>query len=502
MNVSIEIGLLVSAFLIFCSILMSKTGYRFGIPTLLMFLLAGMLFGTDGLGIQFDDVSVAQHIGMVALCIILFTGGMDTKMEDIRPVLSPGVMLATSGVFLTTLFCGLFVYWVSGWQLHTGVGFTLIGSLLLAATMSSTDSASVFNILRSQQINLKHNLKPMLELESGSNDPMAYLLTIILIQCLQAGGVSGWEILWSFLLQFVVGIAGGYLLGRLSVWLINRVSLKNAELYSIMVLCFIFIIYCSVYLLKGNGYLAVYIAGMVIGNSRLFKKKEIGTFLDGMTWLLQIVMFLMLGLLVNPHEMLPVMLTAVLVSVFMTFVARPLSVWLSLLPFGRKITNKSKLFISWVGIRGAAPIIFATYPVMAQVDGASQIFNIVFFITLLSLLIQGTSVTHIARLLGVSIKNKKMAKEFEMELPEEVKSVFSEIIVTQDMLIQGDHLIDIPLPDNTLVVLVKRFNHFFVPNGCSQLFPNDKLLIISDNEKELKQVYNTLGIEEFTITKN
>ena len=209
MNVSIEIGLLVSAFLIFCSILMSKTGYRFGIPTLLMFLLAGMLFGTDGLGIQFDDVSVAQHIGMVALCIILFTGGMDTKMEDIRPVLSPGVMLATSGVFLTTLFCGLFVYWVSGWQLHTGVGFTLIGSLLLAATMSSTDSASVFNILRSQQINLKHNLKPMLELESGSNDPMAYLLTIILIQCLQAGGVSGWEILWSFLLQFVVGIAVG-----------------------------------------------------------------------------------------------------------------------------------------------------------------------------------------------------------------------------------------------------------------------------------------------------
>lgn len=215
---------------------------------------------------------------------------------------------------------------------------------------------------------------------------MAYLLTIILIQCLQAGGVSGWEILWSFLLQFVVGIAGGYLLGRLSVWLINRVSLKNAELYSIMVLCFIFIIYCSVYLLKGNGYLAVYIAGMVIGNSRLFKKKEIGTFLDGMTWLLQIVMFLMLGLLVNPHEMLPVMLTAVLVSVFMTFVARPLSVWLSLLPFGRKITNKSKLFISWVGIRGAAPIIFATYPVMAQVDGANQIFNIVFFVTLISLL--------------------------------------------------------------------------------------------------------------------
>ena len=484
MNVSIEIGLLVSAFLIFCSILMSKTGYRFGIPTLLMFLLAGMLFGTDGLGIQFDDVSVAQHIGMVALCIILFTGGMDTKMEDIRPVLSPGVMLATSGVFLTTLFCGLFVYWVSGWQLHTGVGFTLIGSLLLAATMSSTDSASVFNILRSQQINLKHNLKPMLELESGSNDPMAYLLTIILIQCLQAGGVSGWEILWSFLLQFVVGIAGGYLLGRLSVWLINRVSLKNAELYSIMVLCFIFIIYCSVYLLKGNGYLAVYIAGMVIGNSRLFKKKEIGTFLDGMTWLLQIVMFLMLGLLVNPHEMLPVMLTAVLVSVFMTFVARPLSVWLSLLPFGRKITNKSKLFISWVGIRGAAPIIFATYPVMAQVDGANQIFNIVFFITIVSLIVQGTSVSFVARLLHLSTPLEKTGNDFGVELPEEIDTDLSDMTITMEMLNEADTLKDMNLPKGTLVMIVKRGDEFLIPNGTLKLHVGDKLLLISEKNKQ------------------
>ena len=431
MNVSIEIGLLVSAFLIFCSILMSKTGYRFGIPTLLMFLLAGMLFGTDGLGIQFDDVSVAQHIGMVALCIILFTGGMDTKMEDIRPVLLP-------------LSCS--------------------------------------NILRSQQINLKHNLKPMLELESGSNDPMAYLLTIILIQCLQAGGVSGWEILWSFLLQFVVGIAGGYLLGRLSVWLINRVSLKNAELYSIMVLCFIFIIYCSVYLLKGNGYLAVYIAGMVIGNSRLFKKKEIGTFLDGMTWLLQIVMFLMLGLLVNPHEMLPVMLTAVLVSVFMTFVARPLSVWLSLLPFGRKITNKSKLFISWVGIRGAAPIIFATYPVMAQVDGANQIFNIVFFVTLISLLFQGMSLSWVARKLGLTEPLPEKEDNFGIELTEDVGSTLREVLCTEELLQRGRHIRELSLPEGTLVIMIKRGDRYIVPNGSLELMLGDRLLFMQHGE--------------------
>ena len=212
-------------------------------------------------------------------------------------------------------------------------------------------------------------------------------------------------------------------------------------------------------------------------------------------------MFLTLGLLVNPKDLISISWLGLLIGIFMIIFARPVSVLLCLLPF-RKMTFKSRLYVCWVGLRGAVPIIFATYPLIANIPGAHQIFNIVFFITLLSLLIQGTSVTHIARLLGVSIKNKKMAKEFEMELPEEVKSVFSEIIVTQDMLIQGDHLIDIPLPDNTLVVLVKRFNHFFVPNGCSQLFPNDKLLIISDNEKELKQVYNTLGIEEFTIPKN
>ena len=483
MNVSIEIGLLVSAFLMFFSILMSKTGYRFGIPTLLLFLLAGMLFGTDGLGIQFDDVSVAQHIGMVALCIILFTGGMDTRMVEIRPVLAPGVMLATVGVFLTTLFCGLFVYWISGWEWHTGVGFTLLGSLLLAATMSSTDSASVFNILRSQRINLKYNLKPMLELESGSNDPMAYLLTILLIQCLQIGELSGWDILWSFLLQFAVGVAGGYGLGRLAVWVTNRVNLKNAELYSIMVLCFIFIIYSSVYLLKGNGYLAVYIAGMVIGNSRLFKKKEIGTFLNGMTWLFQIVMFLILGLLVNPHEMVSVMLTAVLVSVFMMFVARPLSVWLSLLPFGRKITARSKWFVSWVGIRGAAPIIFATYPVMAEVDGGRQIFNIVFFVTLISLLCQGMSLSWVARKLGLTEPLPEKQDNFGIEIPDEVGGSLREVLCTEELLQRGTHIRDLSLPPGTLVMMVKRGDRYIVPNGSVELKLGDRLLFIADKEE-------------------
>ena len=305
MNISLEIGLLVGSLLIFGSILISKTGYRFGIPTLLMFLVAGMLFGTDGVGIQFDNATQAQYIGTIALSIILFSGGMDTKLSDIRPVAVPGIMLSTVGVLLTTALTGLFIYFISGWQ-HTEIGFSLLGSLLLAATMSSTDSASVFNILRTQRINLRHNLRPMLELESGSNDPMAYLLTILLIQCIQSGDLSAADIATSLVLQFAVGGAAGFLLGKAAVWLMNRINLKNEELYPVLMISFVFIIYCATFLLKGNGYLAVYLAGLVIGNSRLIHKKETGTFLNGVTWLLQVVMFLVLGLLVNPHELLPV----------------------------------------------------------------------------------------------------------------------------------------------------------------------------------------------------
>lgn len=480
MNVSVEVIVLVASILIFSSILISKTGYRFGIPTLLMFLIAGMFFGTDGLGIQFDNVSRAQNIGMIALCIILFTGGMDTKITEIRPVMNPGVVMATLGVFLTTVLTGLFVFGITSWYGEARVTFSLLGALLLAATMSSTDSASVFNILRSQNINLKHNLRPMLELESGSNDPMAYLLTIILIQCMQTGDVSASDIVFSLMLQFIVGIVGGYLLGKLAVWIVNKVELRNVELYSIMVMCFIFIIYSVVFLLKGNGYLAVYLAGMVLGNSTLFKKREISTFLNGMTWLLQVVMFLMLGLLVNPHEMLPVALIAIVVGLFMILVARPVSVWLCLMPFGKKITTKSKLFISWVGLRGAAPIIFATYPVVAKVDGGNQIFNIVFFVTLLSLLSQGMSLSWVAKKLGLTEDVPNMGNHFGIEIPEDVGTKLYEVVCTEEVLNNGRHIRDLALPKGKLVMMIKRGEKYIVPNGSVELCFGDILLLISD----------------------
>ena len=475
MNISLEIGLLVGSLLIFGSILISKTGYRFGIPTLLMFLVAGMLFG--------DNATQAQYIGTIALSIILFSGGMDTKLSDIRPVALPGIMLSTVGVLLTTTLTGLFIYLISGWQ-HTEIGFSLLGSLLLAATMSSTDSASVFNILRTQRINLRHNLRPMLELESGSNDPMAYLLTIILIQCIQSGNLAAGDIATSLVLQFAVGGAAGFLLGKAAVWLVNRINLKNEELYPVLMISFVFIIYCATFLLKGNGYLAVYLAGLVIGNSRLIHKKETGTFLNGVTWLLQVVMFLVLGLLVNPHEMLGVTVTAILVSFFMMLVARPVSVWLSLLPFGRKISGKSKLFVSWVGLRGAAPILFATYPVVSNVPGGEQIFNIVFFVTLISLVAQGMTLPWAARKLDLCDPVPEKPDFFGIEFPDTMDSSLHEIRCTKKMLAQGDHIRDIHFPKGVLVMLVKRDDRFLVPNGDLQLQPEDILLIVAQDGAE------------------
>ena len=474
--------LLIGSILLFVSIVVGKTGYRFGVPALLLFLLVGMLFGSDGLGLQFHNAKIAQFIGMVALSVILFSGGMDTKFKEIRPILSPGIVLSTVGVFLTALFTGLFIWYLSGMS-WTNIHFPLITSLLLASTMSSTDSASVFAILRSQKMNLKHNLRPMLELESGSNDTMAYMLTIVLIQFIQSDGMGTGNIIGSFIIQFLVGAAAGYILGKLAILILNKINIDNQSLYPILLLSFVFFTFAITDLLRGNGYLAVYIAGMMVGNHKITFRKEIATFMDGLTWLFQIIMFLMLGLLVNPNEMIEVAVVALLIGVFMIVIGRPLSVFLCLLPF-RKITLKSRLFVSWVGLRGAVPIIFATYPVVANVEGSNMIFNIVFFITIVSLIVQGTSVSFVARLLHLSTPLEKTGNDFGVELPEEIDTDLSDMTITMEMLNEADTLKDMNLPKGTLVMIVKRGDEFLIPNGTLKLHVGDKLLLISEKNKQ------------------
>lgn len=496
---SAEGVLLIASILLFFSIFAGKAGYRFGLPSLLLFLGVGMLFGSDGLGIQFSNPKITQFVGMLALSIILFSGGMDTKFAEIRPIASQGVMLATLGVLFTTLITGAFIYFLSS----VVVGYemlTLAESMLLAAVMSSTDSASVFSILRSKGVYLKQRLRPTLELESGSNDPMAYMLTLLIIAYIQVGGMDLKDAIFSLLIQLTVGVFAGYLFGKLAVYIINHINLNNESLYPILLLTTAFFTFAATTLFQGNGYLAVYIAGLVVGNAKIVHKKSMGTFFDGFAWLWQIVMFLTLGLLVNPHELLPVAPIGLTVGVFMILIARPISVFLSLLPY-RNFTFKGKLYISWVGLRGAVPIIFATYPMIAGIEHANIIFNVVFFITILSLLIQGMTVTVAAKWLG-QIDTPERKDEFGIELPDEIKSAMSEIDVTLSVLAHGNKLMELKLPDHTLAVMVKREGRYFIPKGNTELKAGDRLLLISDNDEALLQSYQLLGITDYTFKKN
>ena len=322
----------------------------------------------------------------------------------------------------------------------------------------------------------------MLELESGSNDPMAYMLTIVLIQVISSGSHPDFLLITKDLLvQFFFGGVIGYAMGRFSVWLINRINLSNSSLYSILLLSLVFITFTITDQLHGNAYLAVYIMGVILGNTKLAFRKEINTFMSGLTWLFQIIMFLTLGLLVNPHEMLDLAAVALLIGAFMIIVARPLSVFLCLLPF-RNITAKGKLFVSWVGLRGATPIIFATYPVLAQIEGSQQLFNIVFFITLVSLVVQGMTITKAAKLLHLDLPAPKEGNEFGVELPDEIDTRLTDLTLTPEMLATQNKLADMQIPKGTLVMLVKRGSEFLIPNGQMELKPGDKLLLISENK--------------------
>lgn len=491
----IELLLLVISVLFFASIIVSKASSKFGVPVLLLFLGVGMLFGVDGLGIHFDNFKITQTIGTVALCIILFSGGMDTKIKDVKPVIAPGVTLATLGVLLTAAITGIMV-WLIMDKTPIGVNIGLYCSLLMAATISSTDSASVFSILRSKGLYLKNNIKPTLELESGSNDPMAYMLTITLISIVNQSGEShiGITVL-QLAVQLVMGVLAGYVIGKSMVWIINRIRIENESLYPILVFTACIFIFAVTYYMQGNSYLAVYIGGLVIGNSKFVHKRSTRNFFDGISWLSQLVMFLMLGLLVNPSDLTwnEVILPSIIVSAVMIFVSRPFAVFVSLLPF-RKFRMRDKTFISWCGLRGAVPIIFAIMCYAENVPHSEVIFNMVFFCTLMSLILQGTTLPLVAKILKVDEKvvPKSKIENFDIDFPEEIKSATSEILITPKMLSNGSCVMDLRMPEKTLVIMIKRGDVFFVPTGKTVLKEGDRMMVITDDEEALKQTVNEL----------
>ena len=488
----VELVLLILSLLFFISIVADKIGYKFGVPALLLFLAVGMLFGPEGVGSLFGgqgieiDTGNAQALSTVAMCIILFTGGMDTKLSDVKTVLGPGITLATLGVLLTCIITGVIVYFIFGW-LNAVVSVSIWMALLIAATMSSTDSASVFSIMRTNGIGLKHDLRPLLELESGANDPMAYVLTTTLIGVVLSGSkqVDALPIVQTIVVQLVMGTVLGLALGQGLVQLLRRVQLANEALYPIMVLTACIFIFAITYYLQGNTYLAVYVGGLIIGNSKFTRKRQTKAFFNGLTWLSQLVMFLMLGLMVHPSEFLHlnVWLPCLIISLVMVGISRPIAVLLSMLPF-RRWRTRDRLMLSWVGLKGAVPVIFAVMCKAQGVPYADLIFNVIFLCTIVSLLAQGTTLTIMARRLNLATppQEERKLEHFDMDLPDEIQSTAREVEVTESILAKGNTLRELTIPPHTLVVMVRRNEDFFIPTGSSELQLGDQLLVISDHD--------------------
>ena len=467
--------------LLVIAILFTKVGTRFGVPVMLIFLLLGMMAGPDGIGLSVKNLHLAEFLGHLAMTVILLTGGLETSIEETRPVQRPAFVLSTLGVFITIVATGLFSYFVLGPKIG-GIGATLIGCILLGAVLCSTDSASIFSILRGKRLILRENLGPVLEFESGNNDPMAYVVTIMLVKTIVDSASIGAGILF-LILQVVLAGFIGYGVGKLSVMLLERVKLTNSSLYAILILSLAFLADGLASAFNGNGLLALYIAAIIIGNSpSMPAKRDVLKFFDSITWLSQLLMFLMLGLLARPSEMGTVFLPALMVGLFLIFIARPLGVFMSLLPF-RGLSVRAKLFTSWVGLKGAGPILFALAPVLAGLEGSNTIFNIVFLVTLLSLVIQGNSLSWVARKLDLCIDEDPEVETFGMEIPEEM-GMLRDHIVSEDDLVMGRTLRDLHLPHGIRVIMVRRAEKYIVPHGSLELKPGDRLVILMGDTEE------------------
>ena len=488
MDITIENILLLGSVLLLISIIVGETSYRFGVPTLLLFLAIGMLAGSEGIGgIYFDNPKIAQFIGIVALNFILFAGGLETSFSTVKPILREGIALSTVGVLLTALTLGSFVYWVSD--------FTFYESMLLGSIVSSTDAAAVFSILRSKSMALKTNLRPTLELESGSNDPMAYVLTIAFLTLVINQEMSIWSIVPMFFQQMILGAIFGFGFGKLSKIIINRVNLGFQGLYPVLVIALMFITFSVTDFLNGNGFLAIYICAVYLGNQDIIHKKTILQMYDGLAWLMQIVLFLTLGLLVFPSHVFSVMGIGLLISGFLILVARPVSVFLSLMFFKMKL--RRRFYISWVGLRGAVPIVFATYPLLAGIDKADMMFNIVFFISVTSVLIQGTSLSLVAKWLNVSMpKEEKTVTEIDKFLSNVPRAALKEIEVTPDCYAVGKKIVNLGFPKDTVIAMIKRNGKYIIPGGSSKIEENDKLVVLSESEEGLEKVNDCLRIDD------
>ncbi|HPS61454.1 MAG TPA: potassium/proton antiporter [Bacteroidales bacterium] len=493
MTLSLDNILLLGSLLLLLGLLGSRTS-KYGIPVLLLFIAVGMLAGSDGFGgIYFNNPGSAKFIGAVALSFILFSGGLETRWKDIRPVIWQGLTLSTVGVVLTATVVGVFVAAVTD--------LSLLEGLLLGSIVSSTDAAAVFSILRSRSVALKGNLRPLLELESGSNDPMAYFLTICFTFLLTHKDVAYTSLIFLFVRQMVLGGMVGAAMGWLMPKIINRIRFDYDGLYSVLLITLMIFTFSFTELIGGNAFLSVYISACVLGNKNFVHKKSLIKHFDGQAWLMQGIMFITLGLLVFPKQLIPFIGIGLLISVVLILVARPLSVYICLLGFG--ISHRKKIFLSWVGLRGAVPIVLATYPLTAGLEKSNVIFNLVFFISITSVLVQGTTLSALARRLKLTLPaEKRKDSAFEKELTLRGKSIMVQTTIGTSCPCLGKSLVELALGNEITIASFERDGKYFMPDGTTALQKGDRLSVLAENPATVRKFCAILRVETFAPSRD
>jgi cell volume regulation protein A len=454
--------------LLVTSVALSRGLERAGVPVALLFLLLGMLGGSEGIGgIWFDDHQLAFRVGTLALVLILFDGGLNTKVAAIRRSIRPAIVLATVGVLLTAGLVAL---------AGRLVGLTWPESMLLGAIVSSTDAATVFAVLRGSRLALQKRVGTTLELESGLNDPMAVLLTIGVTSALAGGDGLGIELLWQVPLQLVVGAAVGGVMGFVGQGLLTRLKVTAGGLFPVATLGLAMLAFGAATAAQGSGFLAVYVAAVVIGNSEIPYRASLARIHDAIAWLSQVAMFVMLGLLVFPSRLVPVAGAGLAVALLLAFVARPLAVFLCLLPF--RYPWRETTYIGWVGLRGAVPIVLATYPVLAGVEGATKVFDVVFFVVVVNALVPGATVRHATRLLKLEDPSKPPpAAVLEVASTTMLRGELMSFRIGDDLVVCDAAISDVPFPDGASIALVVRGDELLAARGSTVLREGDHVYV-------------------------
>ena len=443
----------------------SKVLYRFGVPLLLIFIFLGMIFGV--MVIDFSDFQLTGKIASIALVFIMFYGGFGTNWSMARPKAAPSILMSTLGTIITFFITGVFVYLI--------FKISFLESLLIGAVVSSTDAASVFAILRSQKLNLEGSLASLLEVESGSNDPVACMLTLIILTLMGGGTVM--NLIPLVISQIVIGVMIGTLIAMASIYLIRHANFEIESFYIIFIIAMAIISYSLSEWMGGNGYLSVYISGIIIGNSKIPHKKTLVHFLDGVSWIMQIILFFILGLLANPLELPKVIGKSVVISLGIIFIARPISVFLVLKKFD--FNTKEKLFIAWVGLRGAASIVFAIFALNYGISINNDIYHIIFFIALISVGVQGTLIPIIAKRLELLDNNRPVLKTFN-DYVEEKNTKVMELKIEGTCKLINKSIMDANIPEEILIAMIKREGEIIIPKGASIIKEGDILVVVGN----------------------